>query len=195
MEVDTERKLKMTLNREFFENLFTPDKIYITIAVIATLAFFFVSVLAGVTIRRRQRQVMTNTQYRPRKRLMDGAEKKCFQLLIELFGNKFYVIPQVELMALLNYRVGTQDRRQARGFIENKTVDFVLCNKRDVRPICAVKLYDPKAGKELGSDPEDMEKFFRSARLPFVYLPKKQSITRQNVIDEFSRIIYEISKS
>lgn len=185
----------MGISSEFFENLFTPDKIYITVAVIATLAFFFVSVLAGVTIRQRQRQVMSNTKYRPRKRLMDNTEKKCFQLLIELFGNKFYVIPQVELLALLNYRVGTQDYRQARGFIENKTVDFVLCNKRDVRPICAVKLYDPKAGQELGSDPEDMERFFRSARLPFVYLPRKQSITRKNIIDEFSRVIYEISKS
>lgn len=187
--------MEMWPSREFFENLFTPDKIYITIAVIATLALFFVSVLAGVTIRRRQRQVMTNTQYRPRKRLMDGTEKKCFQLLIELFGDKFYIIPQVELMALLNYKVGTQDWRQARGFIENKTVDFVLCNKRSVRPICAVKLYDPKAGQEIGSNPEDMEKFFRSAHLPFVYLPRRQSITRQNIIDEFSRIIYEISKS
>lgn len=67
--------MKMLLSREFFENLFTPDKIYITVAVIATLALFFVSVLAGVTIRRRQRQVMTETKYRPRKRLMDGAEK------------------------------------------------------------------------------------------------------------------------
>ena len=104
--------MQMWPSRDFFENLFTPDKIYITVAVIATLAFFFVSVLAGVTIRRRQRQVMTNAQYRPRKRLMDGTEKKCFQLLIELFGNRYYVIPQVELMALLNYNVGTQDTQK-----------------------------------------------------------------------------------
>ncbi len=177
-----------------FEELFSPDKILITIAVISTLGLFLVSVLIGITTRRRQRQVMTNCRYRPRKRLMEGPEKKCFQMLVDLFGQKFYIIPQVELSALLNHKVGTQDRHAAYHFIEHKTVDFVLCNKRTLRPICAVKLDEgDKSSKLPGDTLEDIQNFFRSARLPFVALPRKQTLTRQNIIDEFSRVIYETS--
>lgn len=176
-----------------FEELFAPDHIYMTIAAIATLGLFLVSVLIGITTRRRQRQVMTNCRYRPRKRLMEGPERRCFQLLVDLFGQKFYVIPQVSLSALLNHKVGTQDRHAAYHFIENKTVDFVLCNKRTLRPICAVKLDDAKPTKDPGSNPQDMQKFFQSAHIPFVYIPKPQNINRQTIIDEFSRVVYETS--
>ena len=129
----------------FIEEYLSPDKVLITVAVLATAALFLVSVLAGVTIRRRARDAMDRCRYRPRKHLMVGAEKYCFQLLNDLFGQRFYVIPGVALSSLLSHKVGLQDRRAAYGFIKNKTVDFVLCNQRTLRPVCAVKLEDEKA--------------------------------------------------
>lgn len=177
------------------EDLLAPDKIYLTCAAVATLLLFLVSVLAGVTTRRRYREAMERCRYRPRKHLMVGAERQCFQLLNELFGQKFYVIPGVSLDSLLSHKVGAQSRYEAYRFIENKTVDFVLCNKRTLRPICAVKIDDEKKYDENnpGSDPKDMEKFFRSAHIPFVRITKPQKLTRQRVIDDFSRVIYETS--
>lgn len=180
----------------FIEEYLSPDKIFITVAVLATLSLFLVSVLAGVTIRRRARDAMDRCRYRPRKHLMVGAEKSCFQLLNDLFGQRFYVIPGVALSSLLSHKVGLQDRRAAYGFIKDKTVDFVLCNKRTLRPVCAVKLEDEKSkkpDKTPGASPEDMEKFFKSARIPFVYIENPAKLTRTRVIDEFSRVIYETS--
>ncbi len=179
-----------------FEQFFSADKIYITVAVIATVLLFLVSVLAGVTTRRRQREAMDRFKYRPRKHLMVGATKQCFQMLNNLFGQKFYIIPEVSLSSLLSHKVGTQDRYAAYRFIENKTVDFVLCNKRTLRPICAVKLEEGIRNdiKEPGSDPRDMEKFFRSAHIPFIYLEKSQRLTEEYIIEEFSRVVYETSK-
>lgn len=176
------------------EELFSPDKIYITIAAIATLSLFFVSVLAGITTRRRYREAMDRCRYRPRKHLMVGVERQCFQLLNELFGQKFYIIPGVSLSALLSHKVGSGDRYSASLFIENKTVDFVLCNKRTLRPICAVKIDDGKYDEnDPGSDPKDMEKFFKSAHIPFVRITNPQRLTRSRIIDDFSRVIYETS--
>lgn len=179
-----------------WEEFFSPDKIYITVAVIATLLLFLVSVLAGITTRRRYREAMDRCRYRPRKHLMVGAEKQCFQMLNNLFGEKFYVIPGVNLSSLLSHKVGLQDRHEAYRFIENKTVDFVLCNKRSLRPICAVKLEDSvnPHDKNPGSSPEDMKKFFRSAHIPFIYLTNTKNLTSERVIEEFSRVIYETSK-
>lgn len=190
------------------EEIFSPDKIYITIAIVSTLALLFVSILIGVATRRRQRQLLNNCRYRPRKRLMEGSERRCFQLLIQLFGDKFYIIPDVAVSSLLNHKVGTQDRHAAYSFIEDKTVDFVLCNKRTLRPICAIKLSDHHRAlnnraiasvknKNLpknipGNRPEDLQKFFKSAHIPFVYLPKAD-ISADIIIEEFSRVIYETS--
>lgn len=180
----------------FIEEYLSPDKIFITVAVLATLSLFLVSVLAGVSIRRRARDELERCRYRPRKHLMVGAEKACFQLLNDLFGQRFYVIPGVALSSLLSHKVGLQDRRAAYNFIKDKTVDFVLCNQRTLRPVCAVKLEDEKSkkpDKTPGASPEDMAKFFKSARIPFVYLREPTKITRTRVIDEFSRVIYETS--
>ena len=179
-----------------FEQWFSADKIFIAMAIVATLLLFLVSVLIGITTRRRQREAMDRFKYRPRKHLMVGNSKLCFQLLNSLFGQKFYVIPEVALSSLLSHKVGLQDRYAAYRFIDGKSVDFVLCNKRTLRPICAVKLADgiQNDTKAPGSDPHDMEKFFRSAHIPFIYLEKTQHLTEDYIIEEFSRVVYETSK-
>lgn len=171
------------------------DTFLIIIAGIATVAFLIVSVLAGINARQRRSEAMSRCRYRPKKNLMVGAERQCFQLLNDIFGQRFYIIPQVSLSALLNHKVGSQNRYEAYSFIENKTVDFVFCNKRTLRPVCAVKLDDGsnKSDHSLGSDPKDMEKFFQSAHLPFVRITKPNKLDRETIIEEFSRVIYETS--
>lgn len=172
------------------------DRILITIAGVAVAAFLVVSVLAAFEATARNRDMMSRCHYRSRKQLMVGAEKHCFQLLNDIFGQKFYVIPDVQLSALLSHKVGRQNRGAAYSFIDQKTVDFVFCNKETLRPVCAVKLDDgSKKDKSLGGDPKDMEKFFKSARLPFVRITDPKKLDRQTIIEEFSRVIYETSLS
>lgn len=170
------------------------DIILIIIAGVAAVSFLIVSILAGITARRRRQEAMGHCRYRPKKSLMVGSERRCFQLLNDIFGQRFYIIPQVDVSALLNHKVGSQNRLEAYGFIENKTVDFVFCNKQTLRPVCAVKLDEGKpTDRSLGSDPKDMEKFFRSAHLPFVRITKPDKLDRQTIIEEFSRVVYETS--
>lgn len=170
------------------------DKLYIIVASLALVLFLIVSAVASVTSRKRRKEAMDRCRYRPKKHLMVGVEKTCFQLLNDIFGDKFYILPQVSLDSLLSHKVGNQDRYEAYSFIEHKYVDFVFCNKRTLRPVCAVKIEDSTSDDQgPGSDPNDMKKFFRSAHLPFVYLTKPRTLTRERVIEEFSRVIYETS--
>ena len=104
------------------------DKIFITVAAGATLAFFIISAIVVFSAHNRRLDAADRFRYRPRKQLMTGPEKHCFQLLNDIFGQKFYIIPQVSLDALLSHKVGHQDRNEAYSYIENKTVDFVFCN-------------------------------------------------------------------
>lgn len=173
------------------------DNFLISIAGLAAFGFLIVSILVGITTTRRRQDAMDRYRYRPKKQLMVGPEKRCFQLLNEIFGQTFYIIPQVSVSSLLSHKVGTQNRYEAYSFIKDKYVDFVFCNKATMRPVCAVKIDDgphSNTNKAPGSDPKDMQKFFRSAHLPFVRITNPRSIDRQDIIDEFSRVIYETSK-
>lgn len=169
------------------------DIFLMIIAGLATVAFLVVSIIAGVAAHRRRQEAMGFCRYRPQKSLMVGSQRKCFQLLNDIFGGRFYVIPQVNVSALLNHKVG-QNPYEAFSFIDNKTVDFVFCNKETLRPVCAVKLDEGKTpDRSLGADPKDMEKFFQSAHLPFVRISRPDKLDRQTVIEEFSRVVYETS--
>lgn len=170
------------------------DNFFISIAGVALIGFLIVSILAAITARHRRRDTINRLRFRPKKHLMVGAEKHCFQLLNDIFGQKFYIIPSVSLDALLSHKVGSQNRDEAYSFIENKTADFVFCNKRTLRPVCVVKLDDgTNIDRTPGSDPKDMEKFFKSAHLPFVRITNPKKLDRETIIDEFSRVIYETS--
>ncbi len=164
------------------------------VAGVAFILFLIISVIASIQMTKRRRASIGRYHYRPRKQLMVGNERRCFQLLNDIFGQKFYIIPSVSLEALLNHRVGGQNREEAYGFINNKIVDFVFCNKRTLRPVCAVKLDDSSVkDRSPGADPKDMEKFFRSAHLPFVRITNPKTVSREAIIEEFSRVVYETS--
>lgn len=171
------------------------DKIFIIIAGTALIAFLVISFIVAITAKRRRLEAMSHYHYRPKRSLMVGNERRCFQLLNDIFGEKFYIIPNVSLENLLSHKVGNQNRDEAYSFIDHKTVDFVFCNKRTLRPVCAVKFDDntKSKDKEPGSNPKDMEKFFRSAHLPFVRITSPKKLNREFIIEEFSRVIYETS--
>ncbi len=171
------------------------DRIFIIIAGVALVSFLILSLIVAITSKRRRLEAMSRYQYRPKRSLMTGNERRCFQLLNDIFGERFYIIPNVSLENLLSHKVGNQNRDEAYGFIHHKTVDFVFCNKRTLRPVCAVKFDDNAHTKDndLGSNPKDMEKFFRSAHLPFVRIVSPKKLNRDFIIEEFSRVIYETS--
>lgn len=171
------------------------DTFFITTAIIALGIFFIVSIIVGISSERRHREAVERFHYRPKKQLMTGAQKHCFQILNDIFGERFYIIPDVPLCSLLSHKVGSQSRAEAYSFIENKTADFVFCNKRTIRPVCAVKI-DDNGNKERtsnSSELKDMEKFFRSAHLPFVRITNPKKLDRDTIIEEFSRVVYETS--
>lgn len=87
-------------------------------------------------------------QYRAKKHMMTRAEEKCFRKLQSDYGNKYYIVPQVHLSALLDHRVKGQSFRGAFAHINGKSVDFVLLDKNTLEVYCAVELDDPTHNRE-----------------------------------------------
>lgn len=73
-----------------------------------------------------------------------NAEYGLFKILVELYGEKYYIFPQVHYSHLLE--ASKHDWREARRLmsrISAKSADFVLCAKGDVSPQLVIELDGP----------------------------------------------------
>jgi very-short-patch-repair endonuclease len=128
--------------------------------------------------------------YVAKRRVMTAYEEKFFRTLCEIFEDKCYVIPQVHLSALFDHKVRGQNWRGAFSHINGKSVDFVLCRRSDLSPLCAVELDDwtHTLGNRIERDMV-VERIFAQAGLPLVRIKNPEALTKQELADEFARAI------
>ena len=80
--------------------------------------------------------------YKKKDFLMSRAEHEFFDILVEVVGNQYYVFPQIHLSTILDNKVVGQNWRGAFRHIDEKSVDFVICDKAYIKPILAIELDD-----------------------------------------------------
>lgn len=69
------------------------------------------------------------------------SEFKLFKTLVELFEDKYYIFPQINLSHLIEPKdKNFYEHRKNRSRIEKKSVDFVLCDKDRVVPQLVIEL-------------------------------------------------------
>ena len=77
------------------------------------------------------------------------SEFKFFKVLVELFGDKYYIFPQINLSHLVEPKGKSfYQHRKNRSRIEKKSVDFVLCDKERVVPCLVIELDGPTHARE-----------------------------------------------
>ena len=83
--------------------------------------------------------------YGRKKYLMTQSENSFFKLLVLAVGNDVNVFPQVRLSALLYRAKGIEQRywRAALARINQKSIDYVLCNKITGEILLLIELDDP----------------------------------------------------
>lgn len=74
--------------------------------------------------------------------LMSRAEHEFFDILISIVGNEYHIFPQIHLPTILNHKVTGQNWRGAFRHIDEKSVDFVLCDKKYIKPLLVIELDD-----------------------------------------------------
>ena len=69
------------------------------------------------------------------------SEFNLYKVLLELFGDKYFVFPQVNYSHLIQPRKSTwKDERKHRSRIDRKSADFVLCDKERIVPQLIIEL-------------------------------------------------------
>lgn len=80
--------------------------------------------------------------YNKKQFFMTRAEHEFFDLLISAIGERYYVFPQVHLSTILDHKIKGQSFVGAFSHINQKSVDFVLCDKNYISPKLAIELDD-----------------------------------------------------
>ena len=121
-------------------------------------------------------------KYYAKSYVMTSRENECFKILNEIFSSKWFVVPQVHLSALLDYRVKGQNWNAAFRHINGKSVDFVLIGKESYKVICVIELDDSTHSKpdRIERDVE-IERMFKEAGIPLARISKFESMTKPEI--------------
>ena len=129
-------------------------------------------------------------QYKKRECIMTHAERKCFNSLVEAVGSTYHIFAQVHLPSVLDHKVHNGQRWFAAfRHIDEKSVDFVLCTKNDLRPILAIELDDWSHERPNRQERDkEVERILRDAHLPLLRL-KDNSDSPEILFAKITKIV------
>lgn len=133
-------------------------------------------------------------KYYAKSYVMTSRENECFKTLNEIFSSKWFVVPQVHLSALLDYRVKGQNWNAAFRHINGKSVDFVLIGKESYKVICAIELDDSTHSKRDRMERDaEIERMFKGARIPLARITRFESMAKPEIAKVITDAINENS--
>lgn len=128
--------------------------------------------------------VSLNYHYTKRDLIMTPAETRFFKLLCHILDDEYYVFPQVHLSSLLEHKVYGQNWWGAFHHINRKSVDYVICDKQNVRPLLAIELDDWSHSLDKRKErDEEVEKIFEAAKLPLIRFDGNRKYTDYMIMD------------
>ena len=82
-------------------------------------------------------------KYNRKKYIMTYNESSFFRRLNNIFGEEYFVFPQVHLSSLLDHQIKNgQNWKAALAKVQRKSVDYVLVDKQSLITLCAIELDD-----------------------------------------------------
>ena len=113
-------------------------------------------------------------QYRKKDFFLSRAEHECYDALIEAVGNDYHIFAQVHLPTIVDNKIVGQNWRGAFRHISEKSVDFVLCDKKYISPKLAIEL-DDKTHQRPNRQERDreVERILHQAGVPLLRLENR----------------------
>ena len=170
------------------------DNIFIYIVVAFVILLFIDFATRKLFINKESTEIKKSTyRYFAKNTIMTERENKFFKQLNEILGNKWFIIPQVHLSALLNHKVKGQNWKAAFRHINGKSVDFVLLSKETLRPICAIELDDSTHNyKNRVERDAEVERIFAEAKLPLARFKNPEKLSRQDIVNTIATAIKKV---
>lgn len=131
--------------------------------------------------------------YSRKNALMTNAERRFFELLVEMAADKFFVFPQIHLTALLEHKVENgQWWDAAFVHINGKSVDYVICDRRSLCPLVAIELDDWSHELERRKKRDvEVERIMTEAKIPLVRFANVKEMSKTEIISKISLAVRE----
>lgn len=166
-----------------------PTYLWIIILIVACAGIAYLEKIINSKINNGQIK-KSRYRYYAKPYIMTARENECFKVLNEIFGAKWFVIPQVHLSALLNHKVKGQNWNAAFRHINGKSVDFVLVGKESYKIICAIELDDSTHNRADRKERDnEIERIFDEASIPLARIGKFENMTKQEIINVITSAI------
>lgn len=100
------------------------------------------------------------------------SEFNLYKVLLELFGDKYFIFPQVNYSHLIQPRKTTwQEERKYRSRIDRKSADFIFCDKAHVVPQLIIEMDGYVHNfKEKQARDEFVNELMKTVGLPILHL-------------------------
>lgn len=119
-------------------------------------------------------------RYARKEYLLTQPERDCFNALLRTVGNQYHVFPQIHLASILEHKIRGQNWNGAFRHIDEKSVDFVLCDKERLSPVLAIELDDRTHERSDRQERDrEVERILLEANLPLLRL--KHEFSEQNL--------------
>jgi hypothetical protein len=150
----------------------------------ALILVLVIVVAASLLLKLRFKPESLEYPYHKAHSLFTPAERSFLGVLEKAVGEKGKVLGKVRLADVVSPITGLSrsDRQKAFNRIGSKHVDFVLCKKDDLSPICAIELDDNSHKKSERKSRDDfLEKALSAAAIPFIRFAVRASYNLQEV--------------
>lgn len=120
--------------------------------------------------------------YQRKASLMTRAESEFYKSLLQTVQGNYSVFSQVHLSAILDHKIKGQNWQAAFRHINGKSVDFVLCDSQNLKPLLGIELDDwSHDGDNRKQRDTEVERIFDEAGIPLLRLRDVNDIS-QNVL-------------
>jgi len=120
--------------------------------------------------------------YRAKESFMTPAELEFFGILKSIVGEKYQIFAQVHLPTILDHKVVGQNWHGAFRHIDEKSIDFVLCDPVNLKPLLAIELDDRTHDEEPRQlRDKEVERIFGEAGLSLLRVPNHGHFDKEEI--------------
>lgn len=125
--------------------------------------------------------------YKCKDFLMTKSEHEFFDILIDIAGDQYYIFPQIHLSTFLDNKIVGQNWRAAFKHINEKSVDYIICDKSYIKPIIAIELDDKTHEKDDRKERDyEVERILKEAGLILLRFKNNGFFNREEIKESIS---------
>lgn len=125
--------------------------------------------------------------------LLTNTEKKFYFVLSEILGNDYLIFSKVRIADLvyLPRGINNSDFYHYQNKVQSKHVDFVLCDKENIKPLLVIELDD---SSHLRPDRIDrdllVDRIFENAKLPIKHIGVSQNYNKEDLLKKINPSLF-----